>query len=156
MPRFGITGYAGECKAVQINCTLGFAAGKCPWILMRDVYPNSSSFWKTQAFRKADGNLKAPLHESTSYLLCYHEVIAEWLTGTNGSQQKNKDHVQKPPANNKNKPISSQQDKTIENSATRTARRQSNAHKPGLQSLHDSWMIYLQRLIWHQSILLTH
>lgn len=53
----------------------------------------------------------------TSYLLCYHEVIAEGLTGTNGSQQKNKDHVQKPPANNKNKLLFFQQEKTIENSA---------------------------------------
>lgn len=135
MPRFGIMGYAGERKAIQINCAPGFATGKSPWILTRDAYPDSLGFWKTQAFSKADGHLKAPSCETTSYLLCYHEVIAEWLTGTNGSQQKSEDHVQKPPANNKNKPISSQQDETIENSATRRARRQSNAHKLGLQPL---------------------
>lgn len=104
-------------------CT-GICNGEIPLNFNKGCVPDSLGFWKTQAFSKADGNLKAPLYETTSYLLCYHEVVAEWLTGTNGSQQKSKHHVQKPPANNKNKPISSQQDKTIEDSATGRARRQ--------------------------------
>lgn len=89
------------------NCTLRFAMGKSPWISMRDVYPNSSGFGKFNHSVRQMATWKhyyIKLHWViwTSYLLCYHEVIAERLTGTNGSQQKNKDHVQKPPANNKN------------------------------------------------------
>lgn len=90
--------YTGICNR---EIPLNFNEGCIPKFLR--LLKNSSQL--------SDGNLKAPLHKSTSYLLCYHEVIAEWLTGANGSQQKNEDHVQKPPTNNKNKPISSQQDK---------------------------------------------
>lgn len=86
MPRFSIIGYAGECKAIQINCTLGFAMGKSTeyqWEMGTQI---AQDLGKVQAFNNAEGNLKAPLYNTTLSLLNKLPSLLSWSRseGTGG------------------------------------------------------------------------